>query len=922
MATINGTAGKDTIVGTTGDDIIDGLAGNDAINGGAGNDILYGNVGDDTLTGDFGNDTLYGGDGNDGMFGGGGNDVMYGEAGNDTMFGDANDDTMNGGAGVNKMDGGNGNDLFIVKAGEGTNTIVGNSGTDTLRIDFVPSDLTPAVRADLAAFSAWMQSNAANNTPAQLAAQTTAAPSFTLTSLNLTVSAVEVFTVTLNGQTVPLSQLLNSAPTAVQSVALATPEDHAISGQVVATDAQNDVLSYAVTQGPSHGALTLDAQTGAYVYTPGANYNGADTFSVKVADPLGAFTTQTVTVGVAAVNDAPGVAAVVALTTLEDKPVAGQVVATDVDGDTLGYTVAHGPANGVLALDAVTGAYTYTPGANFNGGDSFQVQVSDGHGGVTTQTVNVGVTPVNDAPVSADAVALTTAEDKPVAGQVVATDVDGDTLGYTVAHGPANGVLALDAVTGAYTYTPGANFNGGDSFQVQVSDGHGGVTTQTVNVGVTPVVDAPLLTTEDHSFTLPVALVAGTQNSDVIAANSGDSHVLGLAGNDTITIAGDKLVSVDLGIVAALGAFSASETLTLAISGVPADAVLSAGHREPDGTWILGHDEITGTFITATTLTNLTLHVTATATDANGESASLSRDMSITFDRDAGGGVVEGGAGDDQINGGDRSDIIYGSSVPLVAATLVAVAKVAPAVSKHTDNDVIHGGDGNDTIYGQSGADQLFGDGGNDYLSGGKGNDVLHGGAGINTVLGNSGDDTIVAGGGHDTVKGGTGFDTLDFSASDQGLAIDVSKGALSGFGDVTFSGIEKVIGSSFDDNYKGSSHDDMFVGGDGNDTIRGLGGSDVLTGGNGNDTFVYMKKDAGGVDHISDFAVGDRLDLHDFLKSAKYASIGDVVHVTDTAEGSLVSVKSGGSFVDLVILDGVHHTSAVDLASHSMILT
>ena len=66
---------------------------------------------------------------------------------------------------------------------------------------------------------------------------------------------------------------------------------------------------------------------------------------------------------------------------------------------------------------------------------------------------------------------------------------------------------------------------------------------------------------------------------------------------------------------------------------------------------------------------------------------------------------------------------------------------------------------------------------------------MLNGGSGHNTVLGNSGDDTIIAGGGNDLVKGGTGFDTLDFSGADHGLVIDVSKGAASGFGDVTFSG-------------------------------------------------------------------------------------------------------------------------------------
>ena len=45
------------------------------------------------------------------------------------------------------------------------------------------------------------------------------------------------------------------------------------------------------------------------------------------------------------------------------------------------------------------GGFTYTPAANYNGADSFVVAVDDGHGGTTTVTVNVTVTPVNDPPV-------------------------------------------------------------------------------------------------------------------------------------------------------------------------------------------------------------------------------------------------------------------------------------------------------------------------------------------------------------------------------------------------------------------------------------------------------------------------------------------------------------------------------------------
>ncbi|MGR5322283.1 Ig-like domain-containing protein, partial [Vibrio sp. DNB22_19_1] len=44
------------------------------------------------------------------------------------------------------------------------------------------------------------------------------------------------------------------------------------------------------------------------------------------------------------------------------------------------------------------GNWTYTPNDDYNGSDSFTVEVSDGQGGTDTITVNIGVTPANDAP--------------------------------------------------------------------------------------------------------------------------------------------------------------------------------------------------------------------------------------------------------------------------------------------------------------------------------------------------------------------------------------------------------------------------------------------------------------------------------------------------------------------------------------------
>src|SRR5205823_4275981 len=148
-------------------------------------------------------------------------------------------------------------------------------------------------------------------------------------------------------------------------------------------------------------------------------------------------------------------------TTAEDTPLSGNVSATDVDGDTLTYAVVAGPSNGSLTLNP-NGSFTYTPAANYNGGDSFNFRASDGSLTSNTATVSLTITPVNDAPVASNASA-TVAEDTALSGTVSGTDVDGDVLTYAVVNGPAHGTLTLNA-TGSFAYAPAANYNGPDSF--------------------------------------------------------------------------------------------------------------------------------------------------------------------------------------------------------------------------------------------------------------------------------------------------------------------------------------------------------------------------------------------------------------------------------------------------------------------------
>jgi VCBS repeat-containing protein len=81
-----------------------------------------------------------------------------------------------------------------------------------------------------------------------------------------------------------------------------------------------------------------------------------------------------------------------------------------------------GPQHGALTFNA-DGSYSYTPGQDYNGSDSFTFKANDGMLDSNVATVCLTINPVNDAPV-ADAGSNSGDEDHQIAGQLVATDVD------------------------------------------------------------------------------------------------------------------------------------------------------------------------------------------------------------------------------------------------------------------------------------------------------------------------------------------------------------------------------------------------------------------------------------------------------------------------------------------------------------------
>lgn len=76
--------------------------------------------------------------------------------------------------------------------------------------------------------------------------------------------------------------LFNQAPT-VHPVQTTGQLDGAITGTIGAVDPEGDALSYAVTETPKYGSVVVSAN-GSYVYTPGANFTGVDSFNIAVTD--------------------------------------------------------------------------------------------------------------------------------------------------------------------------------------------------------------------------------------------------------------------------------------------------------------------------------------------------------------------------------------------------------------------------------------------------------------------------------------------------------------------------------------------------------------------------------------------------------------------------------------------------------------
>ena len=452
-----------------------------------------------------------------------------------------------------------------------------------------------------------------------------------------------------------------------------------------------------------------DILDGLVTYTPGTNYNGADSFDVVASDGTASLPSETFSITITAVNDAP-LAANDSFTGLENTALSGNLLAdngngadSDPENHTLSVTAGtFTTAQGGSVTISTDGGFNYVPLTDFSGVDSFAYTLSDGYGGSDTGTATVTVGAVNASPALTNEGA-TINEDTALiltSAMLNATDADNTAaqLVFALNAIPANGDLLRNAVVlsvndtftmqdvldGLISYQPEANHNGTAGVTFTVTDGETTLPAETFTITINAVNDAPVAA--DDAF-------SGTQDTQITG------NLLSDNGNGADSDPENHTLSVTAG------------TFTTAQGGSITISTAGGFNYVP-----LANFNGTDSFA-------------YTVTDGNGGSDTAT----VTFTVNPALNIINGTAANNTINGTSADDGIYGFA----------------------GQDDISGGDGNDVIEGGAGADKMRGEAGDDRIEDLSTDGLVDGYA--NWFWGGTGNDTMIGGTGNEIYYDGYG---------------------------------------------------------------------------------------------------------------------------------------------------------------------
>lgn len=291
----------------------------------------------------------------------------------------------------------------------------------------------------------------------------------------------------------------NDAPIISGSPSTSVNEDTGYSFVPTASDVDSsDTLTFSVTNLPSWASFS--ASTGAITGTPGnsdvGTYQG---IVISVTDGTETASLDAFAITVVNVNDAPVISGNPETSVNEDATYSFTPVASDIDGDSLTFSIVNQPA--WASFDAQTGTLSGTPVNGDVGTTSdIVISVSDGTTATALAAFSLTVVNTNDAPEISGTPATSVNEDASYSFTPTVSDVDaGDILIFSISNQPS--WASFDTSTGTLSGTPSDADVGTDTrIVITVSDGTAQQSLSAFDIEVINTNDAP--TAQDYSFGL------------------------------------------------------------------------------------------------------------------------------------------------------------------------------------------------------------------------------------------------------------------------------------------------------------------------------------------------------------------------------------------------------------------------------------
>ncbi len=338
------------------------------------------------------------------------------------------------------------------------------------------------------------------------------------------------------------------------------------------TDPDTSFFAVKVTASSSNTSLISSANlsvvgsgtTRQVGFTPSTNASGTATISLVADDGVNKVT-NSFTVTVTAVNDAPVLGNLTSLTILEDAaPTNRTVIVTDVDTPIAFVTVTATSSNTNLVNTAMTGSatnrtLTLSPVTNANGSATITLVANDGALRVTN-SFSLTITAVNDPPYMVPLTNLTILEDAAATNRtVIVTDVDSDITNVTVTATSSATNIATVSIAGAttnrtLTITPVADAAGNSTVTLVATDGDKSSTNSFV-LTVSQVNDAP-------SFTLSTNLITVAEDNGAYSLTNFATNIVSGPANESSQTNNFLVSAASTNFFAVQPAISPTGTLT------------------------------------------------------------------------------------------------------------------------------------------------------------------------------------------------------------------------------------------------------------------------------------------------------------------------------------------------------------------------